>query len=225
MKRFFYFLGNIVTIIVSFFIYSLIQLLYFYPFKLQRKYHLDSKLFIAITILFTIIGILIVYGMYRRQLKSENDWGFNRKPHWDWHRLLLSFIGAILLVLVSIVVQAALGLSTKTTSANQSALDALARQAGDFYKPMIVLIAPIFEETIFRGMVFNTFFAKETPLNRWVGIVFSGFLFAVLHDSGFTKYIFVYWALGCVLAWIYTQTKDLRYSIIAHMLYNSLGFL
>lgn len=71
MKRFFNFLGNIVTIIVTLFIYSLIQLLYFYPFKLQRKYHLDSKLFIAITILFTIIGILIVYGMYRRQLKTK----------------------------------------------------------------------------------------------------------------------------------------------------------
>ena len=40
-----------------------------------------------------------------------------------------------------------------------------------------------------------------------------------------SKYILVYWVLGIVLAWVYTTTKDLRYSMLVHMCYNAMGLI
>ena len=40
-----------------------------------------------------------------------------------------------------------------------------------------------------------------------------------------SKFIFVYWGLGMVLAWVYMQTKDLRYSMLVHMCYNAMGVI
>ena len=56
-------------------------------------------------------------------------------------------------------------------------------------------------------------------------MIVSGFLFAYMHDPLLSKFIFVYWGLGMVLAWVYMQTKDLRYSMLVHMCYNALGFI
>ena len=90
---------------------------------------------------------------------------------------------------------------------------------------MVIFIGPVFEEFIFRGFFFNTFFYKNSNLNKWLGILFSGLIFGYVHDPGLTKYILVYWALGCVLAWVYTSTRDLRYSMLSHMIFNALGFI
>lgn len=57
------------------------------------------------------------------------------------------------------------------------------------------------------------------------GILVSGFVFAFMHDPALSKFIIVYWVLGCVLGWVYLQTKDLRYSMMTHMAYNLLGVI
>lgn len=108
-------------------------------------------------------------------------------------------------------------------STNQEALDQISKQSGNMFKIMVAFIAPFVEEVIFRGMFFNTFFTKETRMNKWVGIVVSGFVFAYMHDPHITRFILIYWVLGCVLAWVYLRTKDLRYSMLTHILYNSIG--
>lgn len=193
-----------------------LQILYFYPRKVELGH---SR--VIVTALVTVIVLFLIFYLYKKQLKEANDWGFNREPHWDMRRIGIAILGFILMVLgAAVMLHIAGGISE-----NQQGLDRIEQSTGDLFKIMVVFIAPFCEEVIFRGMFFNIFFTKETKTNKWLGILASGFVFGYMHDPMLSKYIFIYWVLGIVLAWIYTTTKDLRYSMLVHMCYNALGFI
>ncbi|RVU71446.1 MULTISPECIES: type II CAAX endopeptidase family protein [Lactobacillus] len=223
MKKFFHYLGNVAEIIIAFYLYGLLQNLYFLPVKVHERFHLNWTAQIWLTALITVLVLWLSFKFYKQQLREVNDWGFNQRPHWSLKRILTAFFGLLLIVVLGGVMLQALGQGK--VSANQEQLNSLAKQSGQLFKIMVVFIAPACEEVIFRGMFFNTFFTKATRLNKWAGILASGFVFAYLHDPHFTKFILIYWVLGCVLAWVYMSTKDLRYSMLTHMCYNALGFI
>ncbi|MDF7639831.1 type II CAAX endopeptidase family protein [Lactobacillus sp. ESL0791] len=226
MRQFLHYFWNIACMVVAFFAYSFLQSFYFYPQRIKLRLHLNTWEQAVLTALITVIILFLVFWLYKRQLAETNDWGFNRRPHWDGTRLIIAVIGVLLILLLNFVLSFFIVAGTgKTTSANQQALNQIAMQDNYMFKLMVAIIAPFCEETIFRGMFFNTFFTKNTKANKWLGIIVSGFLFAYLHDRAFSPYILVYWSMGCVLGWVYMSTKDLRYSMLTHMIYNSLGMI
>lgn len=224
MKKIFHYGGNIAEAVIALFLYGILQDFYFFPKQIKQRYHLPLSIQEFATALVTVAVIWFIFWMYKKQLQSVNDWGFNERPHWSARRIMIFLAGFILItVLGGIMLQ--LVSQGKTVSTNQENLDQLSKQSGKLFEIMVCFVAPACEEVIFRGMFFNTFFTKATRFNKWAGILVSGFLFAYMHDPGFTKFIYVYWVLGCVLGWVYMSTKDLRYSILTHMCYNSLGFV
>lgn len=225
MKKVSYFLGNIIIMVVSFILYSFVQPLYFYPRKIMQKYHFSINIYMIIVVIITVLVLTLLAYFYRGQLKIKNNWRYNISPHWDLHRLLIAIIGFILLIGVNIVIPILLGINEHTASANQMELNEISKKSGVYFELMVVIVAPFFEEIIFRGMLFNTFFENESILNKWLGIILSGFAFSCAHNALFSKFLFLYWALGSILAWIYVMTKDLRYSVLVHALYNFLGFI
>ena len=225
MKKNIYFLGNIIVIILAFVMYGVVEQFYFFPNKIIKNYHLNTSIYLALTLIVTLVILFILLQYYRGQLNRKNDWQFNEKPHWSTSRVLLAVVAAFVMLLSEIALILILHIGINTTSTNQADLNAISKHAGSFYIPMITVIAPVFEETIFRGLFFNMFFSDNTDFNKWVGILASGFVFGFAHDPGLTKFILIYWLLGCILAWVYIQTKDLRYSVITHVLFNSLGFI
>lgn len=79
------------------------------------------------------------------------------------------------------------------------------------------VLAPVVEETFFRGFVF-------AGLRKTIGPSFAGImsaaLFAVAHMS-----LFLYppvFLIGLLLAWVFHKTGSLWYGIAAHLAYNSL---
>ena len=79
-----------------------------------------------------------------------------------------------------------------------------------------VVLAPVAEEFIFRGMLFP--FVKQLgfPKLAWLGV---SFLFAAIHfDAAIFAPLFVF-ALG--LTWLYEKTDNLLASIAAHSLFNA----
>lgn len=82
-------------------------------------------------------------------------------------------------------------------------------------------IAPLSEETLYRGIVFAGL-AQRLPFLP--AALISGLLFAVPHGIGVLAPILV---LGTGLAWIYVRTGTLWAPILAHALVNaiSLGIL
>lgn len=203
--------------LIAFIIYSCVQVLYMRP-DLLHIGAVPTGILIALA---TVGGFIIIIWLYRRQLKRANDWFFNSKPHWRWSNLALALCGFAMIIAVQFLF---MRLAGGGISHNQVELNKYTAQSSIF-KILIALVAPVYEELIFRGMFFNIFFTKEKPANKWLGIIVCGLVFGLAHDPGFTKYIIVYWALGSILSWIYLQTKDLRYSMIAHMLNNLIGLL
>ena len=217
MRKFWHYLGNIAGIIVALILYSRLEIFYFAP----QRIHLGN-LRVIVTALVTVAILFVIFYLYRSQLREGNYWGFNESPHWDMRRIGIAAIGFVLITIGSIVM---LNIVGGGVSENQQALNRIQQQNTGMFKILVVFIAPFCEETIFRGMFFNIFFTKPTRLNKWLGIVTSGFLFGYMHDPMLSRFIFVYWVLGIVLAWVYTTTKDLRYSMLVHMCYNALGFI
>ena len=97
---------------------------------------------------------------------------------------------------------------------------------------MTVVLAPLFEELVFRGYFFNMFkcslnsskvlkFLRLGKLATPMAIVLCGAVFAGFHGtlSGFPP-LFI---LGCVLAFTYNQTKHLTCSRMIHFLNNLLA--
>jgi membrane protease YdiL (CAAX protease family) len=79
-----------------------------------------------------------------------------------------------------------------------------------------VVLAPVAEEFIFRGMLYP--FVKQLgwPRLAWVGVSFA---FALIHNDAATFVpLFV---LALALTWLYEKTDNLLAPIAAHSLFNS----
>ena len=182
-----------------------------------------NLLFAIILAVLTVAVIYWMYWIYKRELKQENDWFFNAKPHWDVKRIIIAVAAFFALVIFQVAYIRLIG--GNTVSQNQAELDEVRKVASPMFNILLVVVAPICEEFIFRALFFNTFFPADNNLNKWVGIVASGFVFAYGHDPMFSKFIYLYWVMGMILAWTYVETKDIRYSILTHMLNNILSIL
>jgi len=82
---------------------------------------------------------------------------------------------------------------------------------------LIVVIGPIVEELICRKLIIDR-------LSAWgdhIAIIFSAVAFGLIHAN---LYQFFYAAmLGALLGYVYTRTRDVRYTILLHMLFNFMG--
>lgn len=85
---------------------------------------------------------------------------------------------------------------------------------------VVSISAPLFEETIFRGIILNDF-KKATPI--WTAIIIQGILFGVFHMNWIQG---VYASvLGIVLGIIYIKYRSIWAPIFMHFTYNSTSFL
>ena len=82
----------------------------------------------------------------------------------------------------------------------------------------VVVLAPIFEEIIFRGIVFSTLRAKYGLIPSLVG---SAAIFALAHGYGPVAFFSVFWS-GMLWAWLYERTGSLVPGMCAHAINNGL---
>jgi uncharacterized protein len=85
---------------------------------------------------------------------------------------------------------------------------------------MVAVLAPIFEETLFRGFLLTSLSRYLPP---WAAIACSGGLFAFAHLTG--SDLLPLSLLGMVLGYVYLRTGNLLTSILLHSLWNSGSFL
>lgn len=83
-----------------------------------------------------------------------------------------------------------------------------------------VVIVPVAEEFIFRGMLFPFIKQWGFPITAWVGV---SLLFALIH---FAPVLFVpLFVLSLALIWLYEVTDNLMAPIFAHALFNASGLI
>lgn len=84
---------------------------------------------------------------------------------------------------------------------------------------LVVLVAPLTEEIIFRGLILRGLLARWPA---WVAIVVSAALFTVMHFNPAQAPIA--FALGLVLGWTYARTRSLGLCVLGHALNNAASF-
>lgn len=84
----------------------------------------------------------------------------------------------------------------------------------------VVIMAPIFEELIFRGVLLNGFLHRYSKLKA---VLLASALFALTH--GIPQQMITAFILGCYLGWIYAKTRNSTLVIVAHFFNNGLAVL
>ena len=219
MKKALRYILNSIIIILSFLIYGVVQQFYIVPKSVPTSVINQRAPWLLAA---TLVVLMIYWWIYRLQLKVNNPNGYNQKPHFGWRRLGMSLLGFMLLLVWQVL---AAILMKGQVSANQTTIESIISNSNWLFNLMIALVAPIFEEIIFRGFVINTFFQGESKWNKVGAILVSGLIFGLMHEPKISLYLLIYWGMGSILAAVYVYTKDLRYSMLVHILNNSLSIL
>ena len=105
-----------------------------------------------------------------------------------------------------------------SNSANQAAIEN-AHMNPFVLITVTVIMAPIVEELIFRGLLMGRVFNPDSI----VGLILSSLLFGLAHMPNSIGVWIVYAGMGFVLGTVYRKCQKLEYCIMAHMINNSIA--
>ena len=141
---------------------------------------------------------------------------------------LLIAVGFIVVILPVVLLMQYLSLQTMEilnwTPKNQAPIEMLAHAKSGwtiaYMGVFAIVIAPVAEEFIFRGMLFPFLKRLGFPKLAWFGV---SFLFALIHANIPTFVPLFVFALA--LTWLYEKTDNLLAPITAHALFNAVNFM
>ncbi|MGT2637641.1 CPBP family intramembrane glutamic endopeptidase [Streptococcus ratti] len=173
------------------------------------------------TLTIVIMQVLVIAGFYvlarRKELLSSGI------KHWlSWKTFAVVSLGFIALFIVKLIGGIILTIEGKTTTNNQATIDQLFENSSLLLMFIfIVIVAPLTEEIIFRGLIPKLFSKRFEGL----GFALGALLFGLLHGPSDIGSFVLYVGMGAVLAIVCYRFKHLEYSIWIHGLNNALGFV
>lgn len=172
------------------------------------------------------VAILLVFftWLYRRQLKRYNPRHFAPLP-FNVQRVGRLLIAFAIIVVVQIGWTQLITHHILPMPSNQTELNGSIQQLPFWNNVYGVVIAPVFEEYIFRGFFFNFFFTKNSRISNILGVFVCGLIFGYLHTVSFSVNTLLYASLGWVLAGTYLYFKDIRYNMLLHFMNNLMSIL
>lgn len=162
-----------------------------------------------------VVLIVFIIGARKTQLATFNLSFFKAK---DLARLVLSYLVIFATNLLGSVL---LRLTNEATTSNQSILNGLVQNSSlisTFF--LLVLIAPICEEILCRGIIPKKIFRGKEKL----GFVVGAIVFALLHLPTNLPSLLIYGGMSTVLTWTAYKTERLEMSILLHMILNGVAF-
>lgn len=172
------------------------------------------------TILVSLISILVLaiflYGAHKSKLLDLKSKLLTIN---DLPRIALSYLAIFVGNLIGGIM---LQLLNQTTTSNQQILNNLFSESSliaMFF--LVVLIAPICEEIICRGIIPTKLFQGYEK----VGYVLGWLLFLLAHVPSNIPSFMIYGWMSAVLTWTVYSTRRLEMSIAIHMVLNSISFI
>ena len=209
-------------------IYMLVQLFVLPSLLTWGNWLLGSPLSVVqLNFVFFALNFIVITVAYRRFL-IENLKMLVKHPWW-----VLRFAGAGLLLywvgnfLVSMLI---MQLSPSFTNANDQSIMELTQDNVILMSVGTVLLVPVVEETLYRGVLFGAIYRK----NAFLAYTLSTVVFSSLHIIG---YLGVYSPLelllsflqyvpaGLCLAWSYQKSDSIWAPILIHIAVNQMGNL
>lgn len=162
-----------------------------------------------------VILIVFIIGARKTQLATFNLSFFKAK---DLARLVLSYL---VIFATNLLGSLLLRLTNEATTNNQSILNGIVQNSSlitTFF--ILVLIAPICEEILCRGIIPKKIFRGKEKL----GFVVGAIVFALLHMPTNLPSVIIYGGMSTVLTWTAYKTERLEMSILLHMILNGIAF-
>ncbi len=162
-----------------------------------------------------VVLIVFIIGARKTQLATFNLSFFKAK---DLARLVLSYL---VIFATNLLGSLLLRLTNEVTTSNQSILNGLVQNSSlisTFF--LLVLIAPICEEILCRGIIPKKIFRGKEKL----GFVVGAIVFALLHMPTNLPSVIIYGGMSTVLTWTAYRTERLEMSILLHMILNGIAF-
>ncbi|WP_369350529.1 CPBP family intramembrane glutamic endopeptidase [Streptococcus hillyeri] len=190
------------------------QLPIFYFLEQNKESALTSmQSLIAIGAYLTLIVITLIIGIYTKVIDLKH------KLNWKYLALAI-FAGEVAIFafsLIAVIIKLIMG--DAAVAANQEIANDLMQQV-----PMVLMVimlilgAPIVEESIFRGFIPEMFPEKW----QWVGLLIGAVLFGLIHNPTDLGSVIQYVSMGMVFALVRYFGKRIEYSIILHAIHNAL---
>ena len=174
---------------------------------------LQSGLLVAL--LSVAILTVFIFSARKTEIATFNLSFFKAK---DLARLVLSYL---VILTSNLFGSALLRMTNETTTSNQSTINSLVENSSliaTFF--MLVLIAPICEEILCRGIIPKKIFRGKEKL----GFVVGAIVFALLHTPTNLPSVIIYGGMSTVLTWTAYKTERLEMSILLHMILNGVAF-
>ena len=162
-----------------------------------------------------VVLIVFIIGARKTQLATFNLSFFKAK---DLARLVLSYL---VIFATNLLGSLLLRLTNEATTNNQSILNGLVQNSSlisTFF--LLVLIAPICEEILCRGIIPKKIFRGKEKL----GFVVGAIVFTLLHMPTNLPSVIIYGGMSTVLTWTAYKTERLEMSILLHMILNGIAF-
>lgn len=162
-----------------------------------------------------VVLVVFIIGSRKTKLATFNLSFFKAK---DLARLVLSYL---VIFATNLLGSALLRMMNETTTSNQSTLNGLVQNSSlisTFF--LIVLVAPICEEILCRGIIPQKIFRGKEKL----GFVVGAIVFALLHMPTNLPSVIIYGGMSTVLTWTAYKTERLEMSILLHMILNGIAF-
>lgn len=173
-----------------------------------------STLIVGITS--TAVVTLFLYGAHKSKLLNLKSKLFTIN---DAPRIALSYVAIIVGNMIGAIW---LHLLKQTTTSNQETINSLISETSlisSFF--VIVIVAPLCEEVICRGIIPTKLFEGYEK----IGYIFGWLLFTIAHIPNNLPSFLIYGWMSAVLTWTAYRTKRLEMSILLHLVINGMSIL
>lgn len=173
-----------------------------------------STLIVGITS--TAVVTLFLYGAHKSKLLNLKSKLFTIN---DAPRIALSYVAIIVGNMIGAIW---LHLLKQTTTSNQETINSLISETSlisSFF--VIVIVAPLCEEIICRGIIPTKLFEGYEK----IGYIFGWLLFTIAHIPNNLPSFLIYGWMSAVLTWTAYRTKRLEMSILLHLVNNGVSIL
>lgn len=178
------------------------------------------------TIISLPLTLLVIYKnkipiFNRKQLSKEDSFIIRGLSKSDW-KFLLYYIPSSFLI-YSLGYGLVVSIFGEGEAVNQLAVESMFN-----YLPiwqiflMTVIVAPIVEEVLFRGLLL---FSSGEQQTSWFRVIISALLFGLVHNPTNISSFYTYVGMGFVFSYAGKRTESLEGSMIYHFLNNLMGFI
>lgn len=164
----------------------------------------------------TAVVTLFLYGAHKSKLLNLKSKLFTIN---DAPRIALSYVA---IIVGNIIGAFWLHLLKQTTTSNQETINSLISETSlisSFF--VIVIVAPLCEEIICRGIIPTKLFEGYEK----IGYIFGWLLFTLAHLPTNPPSFLIYGWMSTVLTWTAYRTKRLEMSIFLHLVINGMSIL